>query len=117
MLLPPLPLLAPETGSRRPSPTCTRQASLLEHDTLIVLRGAWQPQPPNRRAGNPAGRRSAVPLFVHCVKLAYDDATDSERGAEVAAVVVENAAGSGGTRTIQGSWTDGSAFQHKVDEL
>ena len=26
-------------------------------------------------------------------------------------------AGSGGTRTIQGTWTDGSAFQHKVDEL
>ena len=87
-------------------------ASLVEADSLLVLRGAWQPQPPGRRAGNPAGRRSAVPLFVHCVSLAYGDATSAGKEAEVVAVVVE-----GGTRTIQGTWIDSSSFDHTVAEL
>ena len=88
-------------------------ASLAEADTLLVLRGAWQPQPPGRRAGNPAGRRSAVPLFVHCVSLAYQDASRAGKEAEVVAVVVEGA----GTRSIQGTWIDGSAFEHAVAKL
>ena len=88
-------------------------ASLVEADSLLVLRGAWQPQPPGRRAGNPAGRRSAVPLFVHCVWLAYGDTTRAGKEAEVVAVVVEGS----GTRTIQGTWIDGSSFDHAVAEL
>ena len=85
-------------------------ASLVDVDSLLVLRGAWTA---NRRAGNPAGRRSAVPLFVHCVSLAYGDATRAGKEAEVVAVVVEGS----GTRTIQGTWIDGSSFEHTVAEL
>ena len=91
----------------------TLLASHFGTDSLLVLRGAWQPPPPGRRAGNPAGRRSAVPLFVHCVSLAYTDATRAGKEAEVVAVVVEGS----GTRTIHGTWIDGSSFDHTVAEL
>ena len=53
-----------------------------------------------------------APPATACVSLAYGDATRAGKEAEVVAVVVE-----GGTRTIQGTWIDGSSFDHTVAEL
>ena len=69
------------------------------------------PQSPAWASG--ATRRSAVPHFVHCVSLAYEDTQDDGNEAEVVAVVVEGS----GSCTVQGVWIDGNQFEHTVAEL
>lgn len=86
---------------------------LFETDCMLVLRGGYKSQPAGQRAGNPADRRSAVPLFVHSVWHAYADATRAGREAEVATMVIECS----DIPSIQGTWIDGDSFAHAVVAL
>jgi len=85
-------------------------ARVFERHVILFVRDVALQKGKNK----PAGRWKSAMTFAHCVSLAYDDMqanSQSDTEDRIVALVLE---GWGSSRRVQGTWSDGSPFDHAV---